>query len=134
MPTVKEQQEEIARVSAEGAEGTSRTDIRNAATNTKLTLISQQQELLQFLAAEGTEVKENEQKSLENPSTDELLEAAKSNNTFDATFVDTMQSYLNDYSAAIQTAFDNASDEAERELLSAHFAQVKLLLEQFPES
>lgn len=129
-----QQQEEIARVSAEGAEGTSRTDIRNAATNTKLSVTSQQQEVLVFLAGQGTEIKEDQQKALENAATDELLETAKTNNTFDTTFIETMQSYLNDYSAAIQTAFDNASDETEQELLRSHFEQVKLLLEQLPKT
>lgn len=126
-----QQQEEIARVSAEGTTA-ARTDIRNAATNTKLSLTSQQQEWLQFLAGQGTEIKDDQQKALENAATDEQLEAARSNNTFDKTFSATLQSYLNDYAATIQTAFDKAGNETERELLRTHFLQVQLLLEQLP--
>lgn len=125
-----QQQEEIARVSTAGVEDTSRSDIRNAAANTKLTLISQQQELLQFLANQGTEVKEDQLAALENPATDTQLETARSNNQFDAAFLEIIQSHLADYASTIQTVFDNSSSETEQELLRLYYEQVQLLLEQ----
>ena len=131
---IVQQQQEIARVSAIGADGTSRSDIRNAAVNTKLTLTSQEQELLQFLANQGAEVKEDQLELLENPTTDTQLETARSNNKFDAAFLEIIRSHLADYASTIQTAFDNSGSDTEQELLRLYYEQVQLLLEQMPKT
>lgn len=128
-----QQQEEIARVAGAGSES-SRSDIRNAATTVKLSLASQQQRWLQFLANQGTEVGDEQQQALQNAAADQQLEQAKSNNSFDKTFVDLMRAYLNEYAAAIQVTFDQSGSNSERELLRSHFEQVKLLQEQLPKT
>lgn len=128
-----QQEEEITRIATEGATA-SRADIRSTAANIQLSLNSQQQEWLQFLADQGSKISEDQQKLMQNTATDEQLTAARSNNTFDKTFLTLMRSYLTDYSSTLQTAFASASDETERALLSAHFDQTQLLLKQLPES
>ncbi|MGH7158271.1 MAG: hypothetical protein ACREGD_04365 [Candidatus Saccharimonadales bacterium] len=129
---IVQQETEIARVATEGSEA-SRADIKNAAVNTQLSLTSQRQAWLQFLANRGTTVSDKEQKLLANPATDQQLETARSNNAFDKTFLEIMRSYLTDYSAALQQTFAS-SIAAERELLQTHFDEVQLLLEQLPKS
>lgn len=125
--------QEIARVATEGANA-SRADIRSAAINTRLSLKSQQQQWIAFLAQQGSSVSEEQQQLLQNATTDQQLETAKSNNTFDKAFLEIMRSYLTDYAGTLQTAFNGASSDAERALLSSHFGQVQLLLEQLPKS
>ncbi len=128
-----QQEEEIARVATEGAEA-SRTDIRGAAKNIKLSTMSQQQIWLQFLAEGGTEVGEAQQAALQNPATDQQLTAAKSNNTFDSTFLQVMRTYLNDYANTMKAAFDSSKSDTEQELLQAQYGEVLLLLEQLPQT
>jgi len=130
---IVQQEEEIARVATEGTEA-SRADIRGAATNTQLSLNSQQQEWLLFLAEGGTEVGEEQQKLLQNAGTDQQLETARANNTFDKTFLDVMRSYLTDYASTLQTTFNATSNVTEQALLKSHFDQTQLLLEQLPKS
>lgn len=129
-----QQEEEIARVATVAEEGTTRSDIKGIAKNIQLSLSSQQQEWLQFLAERGTQVSKEQQLLLQNPATDQQLTTAKSNNTFDKTFLDIMRTYLTDYSNALQTTFTGSKNEAERTLLRAHFDQTQLLLEQLPKN
>ena len=130
---IVQQEEEIARVAAVGAD-TSRADIRGSAINTQLTLKSQQQEWLLFLAENGTEVSEEQRMLLQNATTDQQLELARTNNAFDKTFAEVMRSYLTDYSSTLQDTFNATTNESERELLRAHYNQTQLLLEQLPKT
>lgn len=127
-----QRQQEVARVSAEGATSSSAT-IRNAAANTTLSVTSQQQQWIAFLAREGIELKQEQLKLLESAKTDTTLTTARSNNTFDTAFLNIMRTSLTDYAAAVQTDYTNATSERERTLLSKHYEQVQLLLKQYPQ-
>lgn len=131
--TLVQQQQEIARVSAEGA-NTSRADIRNASANTRLSLYSQQQEWLQFLAQDGTEVDKERRGLLQNATTDQELADARASNTFDTAYLNVMQSYLNDYVSTLQADYRKATSNTGRALLEKHFNQTQILLEQMPKS
>lgn len=128
-----QQEEEIARVAAEGQEAT-RADIRNAAISIQLTSTSQQQEWQQFLAANGGEVGEDQRAALQNAATDQQLEAAKTNSTFDKTFLQIMQTYLQEYATTMQGNFDDSKSDQEQELLSKQYKEVQLLIEQLPKT
>lgn len=129
---IVQQGEEVSRVSAQGV-GSARVDIRNAAANTTVSISSQKQQWLAFLAKRGTEIKEKDQKLLLNETTDQTLANAHSNNTFDSAFLDVMETYLADYAASLQAEYNRSSSETERTLLRAHFDQVQLLIKQYPE-
>lgn len=129
-----QQQQEIARVAEQGVQESTRTDVRNVAANTQLSLGSQQQQWLEFLANQGTEVKDEEQQALQNATTDQQLENATTSNSFDQKFLEVMRSHLTDYAATLQTAFSSTGNESEKELLRLHFDQTQLLLEQLPKS
>lgn len=128
---IVQQEEEIARVAAEGSKA-NRSDIKSSAVNIQLTMDSQQREWQLFLAERGSQVGEKELVLLKNPATDQQLTTAHSNNAFDKTFVDVMRTFLNDYSNTLQTTFTSSSNEAERALLKTHFDQTQLLIEQLP--
>lgn len=127
-----QRQQEVMRVSAEGATSGDAA-VRNAAANTTLSVTSQQQQWLVFLAQEGVELEQKQRELLENATTDSTLATARSNNTFDSAFLNIMQTYLTDYAATIQTDYANATGEKERTLLSKHYDQIQLLLKQYPE-
>jgi len=128
-----QQEQEIARVAGQGAEA-GRADIRNLAVTVQLSLTSQQNQWERFLANNGTELKSELKSALQNDTTDQKLTAAKTNNTFDKTFLDIMQSYLNDYASTMQSKIDTSRSDTEQEILARQYEQVKLLLEQIPKS
>jgi len=128
-----QQEQEIARVAGLGVEA-GRTDIRNAAINIQLSLSSQQQQWVQTLTNQGTKLGDEQKNALLNAATDQQLESAKTNNSFDKTLSDILQSYLNDYSQALKTAFDATSNPEVQVQLQSHYQQVQLLLEQLPKT
>lgn len=124
-----QQQQEITRVAALGAES-GRTDVRNTAANAQLSILTQQQQWLRVLANEGVELKDDQLGLLENANTTQLLTNARANNTYDSTFLQILRSYLTEYSQALEANFAKATTDDEKNLLSTNYQQVKLLLEQ----
>lgn len=107
--------------------------VRNAAANTLTTAASHKQTLLTFLAEHGREVSEQELKLKANADTDARLSAAKQTGAFDSTLIQTMRSQLSTYASSIKAAYDASGDAAQRKMLSDHYADVQLLLKQWPE-
>jgi hypothetical protein len=107
--------------------------VRNAAANTQTTAESHKQTMLTFLADNGREVGEDELTLKANTDTDTLLSAAKQTGSFDATLTETMRSQLTAYASTIKAAYDASGDAAMRKMLSDQYADVQLLLKQWPE-
>lgn len=131
--TLTQMQEEIARVSARGQEATDQA-AKNMAINVKLTIQTQQKEWLDFLAVRGTEVKDEQLGLKKNEAADTRLEEAKANNTYDLTFNQTMETYLNQYITQLETDFNKAAITTQKELIQEHYNQTKILLEQIPKT
>lgn len=130
--SMTQSEQEISRVAAFGSTSGD-GNIRNAAANITYTIATQQQEWLAFLAERGTKVKEDDLNLKLNETADQRLADARANNTFDVAYKEIMHSYLTDYSTTLSTNFDKSTNEAERALLTNHFGEVKLLLEQLPD-
>jgi hypothetical protein len=107
--------------------------IKNAAANTRLAADSHKQTWLTFLGEHGRIVGDKEFQLKANTQTDTKLATAKQTGSFDTVFTEAMRSQLTAYASAIKAAYDAAGDAGERKTLSDHYAEVQLLLKQWPE-
>lgn len=128
-----QREEEIVRVSALGDDAVSQR-IKNAAISTQVSIRSQQNELLAYLKTHGRSVAPDELVLTKNASTDNKLKLAKQTSTFDTTYTDVMREQLTAYANELKTAYDNESGSTQRQLLSAQYKDVQLLLKTWPEA
>lgn len=129
---ITQSQAEIIRV-ADIGERDGNQQTRNFAVTAGLSLTTQQQRWLALLAEQGHAIGSDELAASRNAETDQQLETAKINNAFDHTFSQLMEDALHAYAAELDSAYAAASHAVERELLTEHFAQTELLLEQLPD-
>lgn len=119
--------EEIVRLGALGTDASSQA-VKNAAMITQLTVKSQQVKILASLKAEGRELKSAELALKKDTNTDSRLQQAKQTSTFDNTYTEIMRAQLTAYAGELKTAFDNESNNMERQVLASHYNDVQLLL------
>ncbi len=128
-----QQQQEIVRLAAEG-ENAIGQEIRNASINTRLSVRSQQQSWMTFLGKRGRTVPPEELNLKKDSATDNKLKLAEQTSTFDTTYATVMRSELEDYAGMLKSTFDGTANKEERQMLSLHYNEVQLLLEQWPGS
>lgn len=125
-------QQEVARVAGEGEDATDQAT-KNTAKTIQLTLITQQKEWLAFLQQQAdTEVDPEDLALKKNAATDTALQNAHANNTFDKTLLDGLRTFLTQYASELQTVFGETTNPAQQALLTKHYQQTVLLLEQLP--
>jgi len=129
--SIAETQTELARVAGQGASAND-AGLRGAAANAQLVMTSQQQALVNYLKQQGTKVNAKQLSLKQSATTDKQLTAASAANTFDAVFAQTMVSELQDYRAALRTAYQHEAGVHAKALLSSDFTEASLLLKQWP--
>lgn len=130
---ITQTENELIRVSAMGA-GSNSASVRNAAVNTRLTLISQQGQWLTYLAKFNHKVPAKQLALKKNTNTDKQLSAASAGSTFTVTYIGIMRKSLTDYAGELKTAYTNAApaSKVRRSMLNEDYKQVVLLLQQWP--
>jgi hypothetical protein len=131
LTTITQTQQEIIRIAEEGRAATSQT-IKNAAMGTQLALTTQQQETLAFLNKNGKEVKGKELNLKKSSTTDKQLEQAKTAGVFDSTYSRIMREKVEAYASQLRSAHGKALGRTEKTLLTQHFNETQLLLDQWP--
>lgn len=127
-------QQEISRIAAESRSGISDQAVAGAGINSRLTLITQQQTLVLYLNLHDKKLSSKELALKRDATTDKIFTQAKATSTFDSVFSQTLRQQLTDYSAALATAYKNASGKEIKKILSTDYEQTQLLLKQIPES
>lgn len=125
---VGQKQNELARISQLPASNADQQQTQNFAATTRLTLLTDQQSLLNYLQARGVTI---DPKSLEltmNLQTDSALKNAQTDGTYDQTYLSIAQSQLNSYAQALKQAYAGTSGHNERLLLQNEYNNVQLLL------
>lgn len=121
---------EIIRVGTLGVGQVNSASLKDFSTTTVATTTSAKNELVTHITKRGTGIDE---KALavtsKNPRVDEILTAAASASTYDATFTTTMQSLLTEYQTKLQRTLALATIEADRTILNKNLEAVKLLLQ-----
>lgn len=128
-------QAEIVRVSGKANSGTvTNQSLRNFATNTTLTMTSQQTKTIALLQTKGVKLSTKKLALKKNADIDTQLQAATASNSFDSVFAQIMSKQLNSYTDDLQTYYKNASSTDIKQLLQEDYNQVQLLKAQLPSS
>jgi hypothetical protein len=128
---VAEDQNELARVAQLGAaQGVSQTT-KNFAQSCYLTTMTAQQQLINFIATHGSKKPSTKTLALkQNSATDTALGSATASSSFDTTFTTIMQTQISAYKNDIQTAYTNAGNASEKQMLSSDYNDAQLLLQE----
>jgi hypothetical protein len=128
-----QRQQEIVRLSAIGNKATNQ-EIRNAAINTDVSVISHQLQWMAFLAEHDRVVAPQELSLKKDATIDTRLKTAQETSTFDTTYAATMRTQLEEYATTLRKTYDGVAKKTTRTLLSDQYSDVQLLLEQWPSS
>lgn len=129
---IAQTQAEIIRVADQGVTSASQQNVKNLAITAKFSVRTQQNQLITYLAKQGTKVNAEQLTLKRNASTDQKFTLAKQTSTFDTVFSQTMQTELQAYASSLKSAFDQATGKNQRALLSDDYTQVQLLISQVP--
>lgn len=131
--SLAQREEEIVRVSALSRDAVSQ-QIKDAAISTLVSVKSNQNKTLAYLAAHDRKVELEELTLRKDATIDGQLRQAKETSTFDTVYVGIARAQLTAYAEELKNAFDNESDDALRLELAKKYEGVGLLLKQWPES
>lgn len=126
--TVVLQQAELIRVSDIGVQKARQADAKNLAITTKLSLSSQQPDLLALAKKAGASTDPKILAASVNSETDTALTTADQANQFDEVFVEIMSAGLKKYQQSIKKVYDATSSAATKDTLSKNFNSINVLL------
>lgn len=126
--TVAQQQTELIRVAEDGTDKARGPLAQNLAITTKLSVASAQKDLLEYMKKQRLKAGPKQLALGRSDQTDAALTAAEQNNRYDEEFTKIIEQQLAAYQASLQTAFNQTSSKAGKDLLSAAYTQAGLLL------
>lgn len=127
---VAQRQAELARISQTPVTSADAQLTRNFAATTMLSLVSEQQTIIHFLAQNGTAVSTQVLQARKDAQTDTALKDAQTNGSYDQTYLSITKTQLQAYSQALKQAFQSASTIDEKFMLQDAYSQAQLLLAQ----
>lgn len=127
---VAQRQMELARISQAPVTGADTQATQDFAATMMLSLISEQQVILHFLAQNGTSVNGQVLQARQSSLTDKTLKNAQTSGTYDQTYISIAREQLQSYVQALKTAYHNAPTKAEQQLLQDTYDQAQLLITQ----
>ncbi len=128
--TVAQEQQEIIRVAGLGSAKATGSDARNLALNTQLSLTTNQKAVFTYITEHKGKVDDKLLGAKADTATDKLLETAATNNTYDATLVQTLHSQLVTYRTNLNTTYQQVSGKNARTLLADSYKAADLLIAQ----
>lgn len=124
---IAKQQNELIRIADIGTEKARVADAQNLAMTTKLSLSSQQQNLLGIVGNNGRKLSNNELNESKDASNDRLLNEAEQNNRFDEVFIELLESELLAYQKNLEQVYRQTPDQSTRQALASHYESASLL-------
>ncbi len=121
-------QQEIIRISGLGIDNARAVDTRNLATNTQLTVITDQAALLGILKNYKVKSSEKLLSAKASKTTDTELSQALSQNRYDAEFSAILNEALQKYKQELQALYPQAKTAKEKDLLQRSFDHMELLV------
>jgi len=125
---VAQAQQELIRVSTLGASKNSSAAARNLAVTTKLTIETNQKEMIDQLKKQGQKTNTKLLDAKKNTQTDATLTQAAQDNRYDEIFTQQVQQQLMDYQQQLKAAYDGTSSKSLKQLLNNEFAEAGLLI------
>lgn len=121
-------QTEIIRVCDLGISKARSSAVKNAATTTRVTLLSDQERLIARLKSQKQKVSQKELQARKNTKTDTSLTQAAQANNFDTTFNAELAKELSGYQTALKQAYDDTQSSKTKELLDSMFTNASTLM------
>jgi hypothetical protein len=128
--SIAQQQTEIVRIASIGMQQAQSQDSKNFATTADLSVLSAQQQMVDFLAQHGRKIKTKELVLKHSAQTDNQINAAVAASSFDETFKPIMQNQLQQYSLALKQLFPSIKNADTRQMISNDYDDAQALLEQ----
>lgn len=122
-------QQEILRIAGSSA-AANRQSSKDVAASIQLTILSDQQSLLKYLATRGAKPNAKTLALGKDSKTDQLLESAKATNTYDAMYLQTLSDDLMAYRAQIQAIYKKTTSKTLKTNLTQYFTNAVMLSEQ----
>lgn len=122
-------QQEILRIASNDSSADHQAS-KDVAASIQLTVLSDQQSLLKYLAGRGTKVNVKTLALGKDSKADQLLESAKATNTYDTAYLQTLATDLAAYQAKLQAIYEKTSSKTLKASLTQYFKNAVLLSEQ----
>ena len=126
--SLAQQQAELIRVSDIGISKANRSEAKNLAVNTKLSLLSEQPAILGLAKKSGVKTDNKILSMGKDATTDAALTAAAQTNQFDTVFIKLLQTELKDYQKTLQKIYDASSSQTTRDTLSKSYKNTETLI------
>jgi len=131
---VAEDQAELIRIATLGTSSATGQSTQNVAYNAKLSLTSNQQQLLAYLSSNGKKVSVKQLALKQNAGSTTTLKNAIATSTFDSAFNDVMKTDLTTYMKDLSTAYKTNPGPKGKVLLSKTYNQAELLQAQLTQA
>lgn len=121
-------QQELVRVSGLGLQKAKDPTVLAFAQTAKLTVSSQNSELLTYLKDKGVKYKPEQLSAAKDTTVDDKLTSAAANNQLDQVFLDTLKNSLGEYRKKLQEDYKSSASQATKDMLSKDYDSVTELL------
>ncbi len=121
------EQNELIRVAQIGVDKAQTQAAKDIAITTKLSLQSQQKEMLSAAASAGRKLNSKELSSSRNAKVDATLTEAEQNNRFDEVFIEVINIELKEYQQIVKRAYEGTNDKKLKEALAVQFQSANTL-------
>lgn len=122
-------QQEILRIASNNA-ATNRQSSKDVAASIQLTITTDQQNLLKYLAARGSKLNAKTLALGQDAKAGQLLESAKATNTYDAMYLQILSEDLASYRAQLQAIYKKTTNKTLKTDLTRYFTNAVLLSDQ----
>jgi type II secretory pathway component PulM len=131
LTTLAAQQNEIAHVANVANDGNidSQT-LKNFSQTAEVTMTSDQQTMVDFLANNGVGVSNDQLASLQDPQVNANLQTAIQASSFDSTFKRIIKNMIKNYQQSLKQSYATATSDSTKKLLSNDYDHTTLLLKQ----
>ncbi len=127
---ITERQQEIIRIGTAATAAAGATDVRNFVSNTNVSVTSDQQQLIAYLAKHGTKVGGKQLALDKNVQTDALLANAQAAGNYDGAVTQTLGSQLTTYEQLLKSAYNQTTSKSGKQLLQQIFTHTEALANQ----
>jgi hypothetical protein len=128
------EQAELIQIATVNGSTVTLTSNQELAINTQLTIQTDSNNLLKFLAAQGVKPSPKQLQADSSAATTLQLQNAQANSTIDTVFAQIMQNQLQTYTSSIRKDYDEATNPTLKRLLSTDYTQAELLIKEVPSS
>lgn len=126
---IAQDQTELIRLTSIGSENSTSQKLKNFSITARMSLTTDQQALLSYLADYGYKPSAKDLPLKQDPSIDTQLNAAVSSSTFDVTYDGIMERALENYMTSLSDAYDSSGESAQK-VLKTNYAHAALLRKQ----